>query len=70
MAISEGDKVEWDWGSGAGQGAVKKIYTQKTTVKIKGSEITRDADDDCPAYPIEQQDGDEVLKSDSEVRRA
>ena len=70
MAISEGDTVEWDWGNGTGQGKVMKIYTQKTTVKIKGLEITRDADDDCPAYLIEQQDGDEVLKSASEVRKA
>ncbi|KRS12756.1 hypothetical protein XM53_09220 [Roseovarius atlanticus] len=70
MAISKGDTVEWDWGNGTGQGEVKKIYTLKTTVKIKGSEITRDADDDCPAYLIEQEDGDEVLKSASEVRKA
>ncbi|QFT93873.1 hypothetical protein FIU86_13565 [Roseovarius sp. THAF9] len=70
MAISQGDKVEWGWGNGTGQGEVKKVYTQKTTVKIKESEITRDADDDCPAYLIEQEDGDEVLKSASEVRKA
>lgn len=70
MAISQGDTVEWDWGNGSGQGEVRKVYTQKTTVKIKGSEITRDADDDCPAYLIEQDDGDEVLKSASEVRKA
>ena len=70
MAISEGDTVAWDWGNGTGQGEVKKVYTQKTTVKIKGSEITRDADGDCPAYLIEQDDGDEVLKSASELRKA
>ncbi|MFN3208722.1 MAG: DUF2945 domain-containing protein [Roseovarius sp.] len=70
MAISKGDTVEWDWGNGTGQGEVKKVYTTKTTVKIKGSDVTRDADEDCPAYLIEQEDGDEVLKSASELRQA
>ncbi|MGK7754229.1 MULTISPECIES: DUF2945 domain-containing protein [unclassified Roseovarius] len=70
MAVSQGDTVEWDWGNGTGKGEVKKVYTQKTTVKIKGSEITRDADKECPAYLIEQQDGDQVLKSASEVRKS
>lgn len=70
MAFSEGDTVAWDWGDGTAEGEIKKVYTQKTTVKIKGSEITRDADEDCPAFLIEQTDGDEVLKSASEVRQA
>ncbi|MEL6450253.1 MAG: DUF2945 domain-containing protein [Pseudomonadota bacterium] len=70
MAYDEGTQVEWDWGNGTGTGTVVKVYTQKTTLKIKGSEVTRDASEDDPAYKIEQDDGDEVLKSDSEVRKA
>ncbi|KAA9006118.1 hypervirulence associated TUDOR domain-containing protein [Histidinibacterium aquaticum] len=70
MAYSEGDKVEWDWGNGTGTGKVTKVYTRKITRKINGSEITRDADDDNPAYSIEQDDGSEVLKKDSELRKA
>ena len=66
---SEGDKVEWDWGNGTGTGKVQKTYTQKITRKIKGSEITRDGSDDDPALFIEQDDGDEVLKLSSEVRK-
>ncbi|WP_299284288.1 DUF2945 domain-containing protein [uncultured Tateyamaria sp.] len=69
MSYNEGTKVEWDWGNGTGTGKVTKVYTQKTTLKIKGSEVTRDASEDEPAYKIEQDDGDEVLKSDSEVRK-
>ncbi|WP_299968723.1 DUF2945 domain-containing protein [uncultured Roseobacter sp.] len=68
MAYGEGTKVEWDWGNGTGTGKVVKKYTRKTTLTIKGSEVTRDASDDKPAYRIEQEDGDEVLKSHSEVR--
>ena len=70
MAYSEGDKVEWDWGNGTGTGTVKQKYTQKRTVKVQGTEVTRDADEDNPAYLIEQDDGDEVLKSGSELRKA
>ncbi|MCL3880749.1 DUF2945 domain-containing protein [Marivita sp. GX14005] len=68
MAYSEGKTVEWDWGNGTGSGKITKVYTQKITKKIDGSEITRNASEDAPAYLIEQEDGDEVLKSHSELR--
>ena len=67
---SQGDKVEWNWGNGTGTGTVQKVYTQKTTIKAQGTEVTRNADDDTPAYRIEQDDGDEVLKSESELSKA
>ena len=67
---SKGTMVEWDWGSGTGQGKIAHVYTAKQTLTIKGSDVTRDADADCPAYKIEQDDGDVVLKSHSEVRKA
>ena len=66
----EGDTVTWEWGNGTAKGEVVKRYTQKITLKIKGTEVTRDASDDCPAYKIEQADGDEVMKSASEIDRA
>ena len=67
---SEGTQVEWDWGDGTAKGKIVKVYTQKQTLKIKGNEVTRDASEDEPAYRIEQEDGDEALKSHSEVRKA
>ncbi|MEO0771953.1 MAG: DUF2945 domain-containing protein [Pseudomonadota bacterium] len=70
MTCSVGDTVEWDWGNGTGTGTVEKKYTQKITHKIKGSEVTRDASDDEPAFLIKQDDGDEVLKSVTEIRKA
>lgn len=66
--ISEGDRVEWDWGDGTGTGTVQKTYTQKITRTLKGTEVTRDGSEDDPALFIEQEDGDEVLKLASEVR--
>lgn len=66
----EGDEVKWSWGNGEGAGKIAKVYTRKTTLKIKGSEVTRDASEDEPAYRIEQADGGEVLKSHSELQKA
>ena len=70
MSYSEGDKVQWNWGSGTGTGKVTKVYTRKITRKLKGHEVTREASEDEPAYLIEQEDGDEVLKSGSELKKA
>ncbi|SEK76090.1 Protein of unknown function [Roseovarius nanhaiticus] len=70
MSYIEGTNVEWDWGNGTGTGKVTKVYTQKITLKIDGAEVTRDASEDEPAYRIEQDDGDEVLKSHSELRKS
>ena len=69
-SFSEGTEVKWDWGNGTANGKINKIYTCKTTRKIKGTEVTREASDDCPAYLIIQSDGDEVLKSHSEIEKA
>ena len=66
---SEGDEVKWDWGNGTATGTIEKVYTRKTTRKIDGNEVTREASDDEPAYYIKQEDGGEVLKSHSEVAK-
>lgn len=68
--FEEGSRVEWDWGNGTGAGKVTERFTEKVTRTIKGSQITRDASSDEPAYMIEQEDGDRVLKSHSEVTKA
>ena len=70
MSYQTGTKVERDWGNGTGTGKIVKKYTQKITLKLQGSEVTRKASDDEPAYKIEQDDGSEVLKSGSELRKA
>lgn len=68
--FSEGDQVKWDWAGNTAEGTVEKVYTRKTTRKIKGNEVTREASDDEPAYFITQEDGGEALKSHSEVEAA
>ncbi len=69
MSYNVGDKVKWSWGNGTASGKVKTVYTEKVDRKIKGNEVTRNADSDNPAYYIEQEDGDHVLKSHSELSK-
>ena len=68
--FSKGDAVEWSWGNGSATGTVTERFTSKVTRTIKGNEVTRNASDDEPAYLIEQDDGDRVLKSGSELSAA
>ena len=70
MSYSTGTEVEWDWGNGVAKGTVKQVYTDDVSKTIKENEVKREASEDCPAYLIEQSDGDRVLKSHSEVRKA
>ena len=70
MSYRKGTKVEWNWGDGKGTGQVVRKFTEKVTLEIDGTEVTRNATSDNPAYHIEQCDGDAVLKSDSELQKA
>ena len=62
--------VEWNWGNGKGTGKVTERFTSDVTRTLKGSEVKREASRDCPAFLIEQEDGDKVLKSASELSKA
>ncbi|MEM9990574.1 MAG: DUF2945 domain-containing protein [Bacteroidota bacterium] len=63
----EGDLVQWQWGEGTAEGKVQSYFEQKTTRKIKGTEVTRNGTNHNPAYYIKQDDGDAVLKLESEL---
>lgn len=68
-AFRKGQNVEWNWGNGSATGKVKDHFTEKVTRKIRGEEITRNGDEDNPAYLIEQEDGTELLKLESELHK-
>lgn len=68
--IREGSKVKWKWGNGTATGKVKSTFDKKVTRKIDGSEITRDGSKDDKALYIEQEDGANALKLESEVQKA
>ena len=50
-----------------GKGQIKERFEREVTRTLQGSEITKDGDEDNPAYLIKQEDGDEVLKRGSEI---
>lgn len=64
-----GDTVKWTWGSGTATGTVRERHTSSITRTLKGSEITRNGTDEDAALVIEQDDGDRVLKLESEVEK-
>ena len=65
-----GDRVKWNWGSGTGEGEVIERFTGDVTRTLKGTEVTRKASEEEPAFLIEQSDGDQVLKSITELHSA
>lgn len=68
--IKEGTNVTWKWGSGSASGKVKSVFTKKVTRKIDGTEVTRNGDKDNKALYIEVEDGNNVLKLESEVEKS
>lgn len=67
--IQKGTEVKWNWGNGTANGKVEETYTKKITKIIKGSDVTRNGESGNKALYIKQEDGDYVLKSESEVER-
>jgi hypothetical protein len=67
---SKGDTVRWNWGSGTATGEVQEVFTGEVERQIKGQSVKRNASDDNPAYMIKQDDGNRVLKSESELEKA
>lgn len=67
--IRKGTRVEWQWGNGSATGEVEALYKEDVSKTIDGTEVTRNATSDNPAYLIVQDDGGKVLKSASEVSR-
>lgn len=67
--IRQGTLVQWKWGSGTASGKVKETFTEEVTRTIKGNEVTRKGERGNKALLIEQEDGDQVLKLESEVTK-
>ncbi len=67
--MKKGDKVHWNWGKSQAEGKIKEKSEKTLTKKIKGTKVKRKATKDEPAYIIEQEGGNEVLKSESELTK-
>ena len=69
IMIKEGTKVSWKWGNGTASGKVKSTFVKKVTRKIDGTEVSRNGKEGNKALYIEVEDGNNVLKLESEVSR-
>ncbi len=67
--IQKGSTVRWKWGNGSAEGKVKETFSEEVTKTIKGNKVTRQGEQGNKALLIEQEDGDEVLKLESEVEK-
>ena len=65
--IRKGSKVSWKWGNGTATGKVEETYSEEVTKTIKGNKVTRKGESGNKALLIKQDDGDKVLKLESEV---
>lgn len=68
--IRTGSKVNWKWGNGTASGKVKETFTEEVTRNIKGNKVKRNGEPGNKALLIEQDDGGEVLKLESEVEHS
>lgn len=68
--IRKGSRVAWKWGNGKAEGEVEETWSEKVTKTIDGNEVTRHGESGNKALLIKQDDGDRVLKLESEVEKA
>jgi len=68
--IRKESKVKWKWGNGEAEGKVVETYDENITRTIKGNVVTRNGESGNKALYIETEDGDNVLKLESEVSKA
>lgn len=67
--MRQGTAVKWKWGNGEAKGTVEETYKESVSKTLKGSEVTRNGTENDKALLIQQDDGDRVLKLESEVER-
>jgi hypothetical protein len=68
--MRKGTKVSWKYGVGSATGKIESIHKEPITQKIKGHDIHRNGSADDPALVIVQENGNKVLKLQSEVKAA
>ena len=68
--MRKGTKVTWKYGTGTATGKIESTHKEPVSRIIKGSEIHRNGSADDPALVIVQDNGDKVLKLQSEVKAA
>ena len=68
--MRKGTQVTWKYGTGTATGKIESVHKESISRTLKGSEITRNGTAADPALLIVQENGDKVLKLQSEVSSA
>jgi hypothetical protein len=66
-AHAKGSTVRWRWGSATAEGRLRERFERRVQRTIKGTRVVKNGTPDNPALLIEQDDGDLVLKRESEL---
>ncbi|GAB3718364.1 hypothetical protein GCM10027592_61240 [Spirosoma flavus] len=66
--VKKGDKVEWNYGRGKGEGTVAEVHPTTITRKVQGATVKRKGSEKEPALVLKQGDK-KVVKSASEVTK-
>jgi hypothetical protein len=69
FAMKKGDTVKWQWGNGTAKGTIEDSFRRRVQRTLKGTKVVKNGSGKNPAYLIEQDDGDQVLKLKSEVEK-
>ncbi|GAA4339938.1 hypothetical protein GCM10023149_50980 [Mucilaginibacter gynuensis] len=67
--MKKGDTVHWNWSNGEAEGTITKTHTEPVTKTIKGAKVKRNASKDKPAFEIKTDKGQQVVKSESELKK-
>ncbi len=67
--MKKGDKVHWNWGKSQAEGKIVEKSEKTIEKKIKGTVVKRKASKEEPSYVIKQVNGNEVIKSESELKK-
>jgi hypothetical protein len=66
-AFRAGESVSWNWSGGKARGKNAETFERTVQRTLKGTKVRRSGSAENPAYLIEQEDGDKVLKLRSEL---
>lgn len=68
--MRKGTTVTWKYGTGTATGKIEETHKETVTRKLQGADIVRHGTPDNPALLIVQENGDRILKLQSEVKAA
>ena len=67
--MKKNDAVTWKFGKSEAEGKIVEKFEEPVEKKIKSAKVKRNASKEEPAFLIKQENGNKVLKSESELKK-